>query len=210
MARRATLQRRVTLIVAGGVAAALVIPAVVVVTAVEPLSWTDSTFVVAFVFGSASIVAASVLIGRLASRAAVVPLQDTVRRLEALVEGDVDHLATPSSVEELDRLQRLVNQLVERSRQRESSFGVAVGALAHDARASLVAIKRALVLVASADHDDSSERRGALPRELVALLMRELDRVQALTSDLVMMMRSSPVETADTTDVAKLVQDALA
>lgn len=206
MRPRRTLERRVTLIVAGGVAAALVIPVAVVVTIAEPLSWADFRFVVAFLTGVALTVAASVLIGRAASRSAVVPLQETVTRLEALAEGDIVSVEIPSSVEELDRLQRLVNQLVERTRQREQSFGVAVGALAHDARASLVAIKRALALVATSNEEAGQDADARVPRELVGLMNRELDRVQALASDLVMMMRSGPVEASVATDVGSVLQ----
>lgn len=210
MRPRSTLERRVTLIVSGGVAAALVIPAAVVASIVEPSSWMNIGFVVAFLTGATLTVIASVLIGRAAARAAVVPLQQTVQRLEALAEGDIAEITMPSSVEELDRLQRLVNQLVERTRQREQSFGVAVGALAHDARASLVAIKRALTLVASSDENAGRIPDAHLPGELVGLMSRELDRVQGLTSDLVMMMRSSPIETTDVTDLVVVIQDVVA
>ena len=192
-----TLQARVTSIVAAGVAAALIVPAAVVVTVLEPSSWRESAFLGAFFAAAVASVGVSVVIGRVATRAVLVPLETTIAALESAAEGATEVAEASSSVEELDRLRHLVNRLVARTRERERSSAIAAGALAHDVRASLLAVRRALAL-ASDDREGSAVNKVdngtvTLSGALVESMEREIDRVHALTSDLVMVMRSEPV-----------------
>lgn len=204
--QRLSLGTRIGLTVAGGVTAALVIPTAAVVSVLEPGFWSDGRFVSAFAGAAVSIMAVAALVAQVATKGIVGPLKSAIDRLEAVAIGDDDPPRRRApTVPELERLDALVDQLVENAWDRERRFTVAVGALAHDARASLSAVHQVL---RAAQRGTTAERPEVrFPPGVTELLLSEIERLQALTTDLVMIMRPQPVAGGEVLVVDEVVRE---
>lgn len=185
--KRTSVVFRVTFIVSAGVTLALLVPAVLAVWYLDDSLWRDRTFVITFMAVAGIVCSTTVVFGRLAARSILEPLTRVTRHLEAMAVGDEVNSRVEVAVTELGRLDQLVRGLVTTAWDRERRFSTAVGALAHDVRASLTAIRGALA---------SLEAMGLTEQQsdgTVTMMHGEIDRVIALTSDLVMVMRGQEI-----------------
>lgn len=201
-----SLRSRLTWAVGIAMFAAVLAPALVLVSASAPAAWTSVVFVVGFVVTSLVLLAGCLAVAHVFVRALTAPIEAMAARLDVLAESGVDlPSTTDQTFAELERLLESVRHLVAASRAREHRLETAVGALAHDVRTGLRAIATVVGQGRAAPGGDV--RLAAATADQVE---RELERARTMASDLVVLMRESEVRFAaagPAVDVAVLARE---
>jgi signal transduction histidine kinase len=181
------------MIVAGSIVVTVVVPALIAVTTAAPTAWSDRSFVLSVLASIGVVILLAIVTGRAASRAVLRPLVATAERLEAVARGELPATVKEPGATEIARIERTVLAIVEAAWARERRYATAVGALAHDVRLSLAAVKGAIQNPPGPDSMTSVTLSGTVAAEVAC----ELARLQTMTSDLVVLMRPLRQDVAD-------------
>ena len=197
-----SIDARVSSIVAAAVFVAVFVPASIAVTIAAPGAWRDASFLWSAVLATLAVVVVAWLAGRATARAVLEPLRRTVGRLEAVASGERVAVRTTGGAAEIARIEQAVMAVVDAAWERERRYSTTVGALAHDVRLSLAAVKGVLD-----PQVHGEEGFGLTLSHSVANAVREeIERLQAMTSDLVVLMRPrSDVSTSVAQPVGPIV-----
>lgn len=180
-----SIDMRVSLIVAAAVFVAVFLPASVAVIVGAPGAWTDQSFVVSAVLAALAVVVVAWLAGRAAARVVLEPLRRTIGRLEAVASGERAAVPPSGGATEIGRIEEAVMEIVDSAWERERRYATTVGALAHDVRLSLAAVKGVMDPLVLDDEGASVTLSSSVARAV----REEIERLQAMTSDLVVLMR---------------------
>jgi two-component system, OmpR family, sensor histidine kinase MprB len=144
------------------------------------------------------------LFGWLAARAALVPLADTTKEIEAVAATlDVSHRVEEGTDDELGRLRRAFNQLLARVEQSQDSQRQLILDASHELRTPLTSLRANAQVLARFDElepDDATQ----LSDDMVA----QVDELTVLVGDLTELTQGEhSVEEATSFDLADLVSE---
>ncbi len=182
---RSSIALRVGLIVAASIVAAVLGPAFVAVSIASPAAWRDGQFIALVVVSVLIIVMLATVVGRAVARQVLEPLHRTTLRLEGVARGELPAQPNVGGVVEIARIEEIVLAVVKAAWERERRYSTAVGTLAHDVRLSLAAVQAAMASARS----ETVVGGVTLEQDVADAVAAEIDRVQVMTSDLVVLMR---------------------
>jgi two-component system, OmpR family, sensor histidine kinase MprB len=144
------------------------------------------------------------LFGWLAARAALVPLADTTRQIEAVAATlDVSHRVEEGTNDELGRLRRAFNRLLARVEQSQDAQRQLILDASHELRTPLTSLRANAQVLARVDElgaDDAAQ----LSEDMVA----QVDELTVLVGDLTELTQGEhSVEEAQSFDLADLVSE---